>query len=245
MSERGWIDMVFVHVSEAAKDINSEGTAICQISYPIDKDIMKTALLFSKQELCDRLGLPSTQKPICLLFGSIRPVKGVTYLLQALKYIDIPCLILIVGKPSLSLGIDLIEWARTFQSEKVELKVVTEYVPDEDVPLYYALADLILMPYTHNSPGAGGPLLLASAAGKPVIASDVGELGRKVRAYNLGILCQPESASALAGSLNKALSQLRKLKAIVLDGAERCAEEHSWHNMASHVYQNYERITPS
>ncbi|MGA1864956.1 MAG: glycosyltransferase family 4 protein [bacterium] len=245
MSKNGWIDMVFVHVSEAAKDIISKGTAICQVPYPIDTDIMKSALLFSREELFDRLGLPFTQKPVCLLFGSIRPVKGINYLLKALKYIDMPCSILIVGKPSTSLRIDLIEWARTFQSEMVDLKIITEYVHDEEVPFYYALADLILLPYMHDSPGAGGPLLLASATGTPVIASDVGELGRKVRLYNLGLLCQPESALALADSLNKALSRLRMLKADVMDGAERCADEHSWQNMAGQVCRIYEDLARS
>ena len=181
MAQNGWIDLVFVHVPEAAKDIISKGAPICLIPYPIDKDIMKSALHFSREELFERLGLPFTQKPICLLFGSIRPVKGINYLLRALKYIDNPCSILIVGKPSPSLRIDLTEWARTFQSAKVDLRIIMEYVPDEEVPFYYALADLILMPYTHDSPGAGGPLLLATATGTPVIASDVGEIGRKVR----------------------------------------------------------------
>ncbi|MGA1840520.1 MAG: glycosyltransferase family 4 protein [bacterium] len=245
MAARGWIDIVFVHVSAAAKDLRAKGVIISQIPYPIDNEIMKSALPFSKKELCDRLGMPITNKPICLLFGSIRPIKGVTYLLQALEHIKIPCLILIAGKLSPSLGIDLLERSRAFQSENVELRVVTEYITNEDIPLYYALADLILMPYTHDSPGAGGPLLLASAARKPVIASDLGELGRKVRAYNLGILCEPESVSALANSLNKALSQIEMLKNNILEGAERCANRHSWHNMARQVYQSYELIIQS
>ncbi len=75
------------------------------------------------------------------------------------------------------------------------------WLPAEQVPLYTKLADIIYYCLEPNYPGAiyNAPNTLsnAMAAGRPIIANDVGDLGRIVRQTGCGILVSDTTSEAV------------------------------------------------
>ena len=63
-------------------------------------------------------------------------------------------------------------------------------IPFDEVQEYFALADLVVLPYEEGS--TSGVLKLALAFGKPVVATDVGDIGETLRA-DFGVLVPPAS----------------------------------------------------
>ncbi len=63
------------------------------------------------------------------------------------------------------------------------------YIPFEDVPRYFAAADVLVLPYRHVS--QSGVLFLALALGLPVVATRVGALPEVVRDGESALLVAP------------------------------------------------------
>jgi glycosyltransferase involved in cell wall biosynthesis len=62
-----------------------------------------------------------------------------------------------------------------------------EYISEEDLPLAYATASVVLMPYAPFFTSTSGVLPRAAASGVPVLASEHGLVGDRVRRYPLGM----------------------------------------------------------
>jgi glycosyltransferase involved in cell wall biosynthesis len=61
-----------------------------------------------------------------------------------------------------------------------------EFVPDDDVPAYFQLADVALAPYQKHV-GMSGIVQFSAATQTPVLSSDYGLMGELVRRYRLGL----------------------------------------------------------
>jgi glycosyltransferase involved in cell wall biosynthesis len=129
-------------------------------------------------------------RQVYLLFGPPNPRKGVEQALQA--FLQLPnsvrsqVNVLLVGKATVErkrvLG-PLVAAVQTHLSGG--LQWLDETVPEADVPEYFALADIVMVPYQRHV-GSSGVLLRAAHAGKPVIASDYGLVGEWTRRNQLG-----------------------------------------------------------
>jgi glycogen synthase len=78
-------------------------------------------------------------------------------------------------------------------------------------------------------------LFHAVRARVPVVASDVGELGKTVRAYGLGVLYRPGDAASFAQAIDEAVARYTELVAAV----GRAGEELSWDTDAKALLQVY------
>ncbi|GHF36009.1 glycosyltransferase involved in cell wall biosynthesis [Deinococcus metalli] len=147
------------------------------------------------------LNLPADAVAL-LAFGGTRHDKGSDIAVRALALLPAQFHLLIVGP------------ARTFDSQALEQLAQTcgvadrvhfrvEFVPDDEVESYFVAADAVVLPYRRVFAGQSGPLLIAASLGVPVVASDVGVLTETVRAYDLGVLCEPENPEALAAALRQ------------------------------------------
>lgn len=141
--------------------------------------------------LREGLNIQDSEKKILLLFGVLDDRKGIYQVLEAVQKLDINvssqiCL-LFVGKVALHEKEKFQKnTLHTSNSCPVEIHVRDEFVPDEDVKLYFEIADLILIPYQQHV-GMSGVFLHAVAAKKPLISSDYGLLGYLTRQYHLGL----------------------------------------------------------
>lgn len=84
-------------------------------------------------------------------------------------------------------------------------QVMDRYVSDFEEALCFCAADTVLLPYVNHF-GSSGVLSLAAGAGKMVIASDDGLVGRRVREHRLGLLFSSGDTKALGRSMSRAMS---------------------------------------
>ncbi|MCU0793393.1 MAG: glycosyltransferase [Opitutaceae bacterium] len=80
---------------------------------------------------------------------------------------------------------------------------VERHVPAEELMEYFAASDWVLIPY-RKFRYSSGILANAAGAGRPVIASGYGYIGRTVEAEKLGLVYRHGSARALAEALGEA-----------------------------------------
>ena len=122
-----------------------------------------------------RLGF-APQDFVVLFCGRLEPDKGIHKLMEALALLPVPAIkLLIVGSPFFgrtqqsSFLRRLEQQARTLGS-RVQF---TGYIPNEDLPDYYRLADLVCVP-TLVEEAAGLVAVEAMACGRPVLATRSG-----------------------------------------------------------------------
>ena len=118
----------------------------------------------------ERLSLPS-DAPIALFFGSLRKSKGLGGLLEAWTAVRaaVPEAVLVVaGRPYRDT--DPSPLARRTDGVVVR----AGEIPPEAANDYYAACDLVVIPYDKVS--TSGVLRYAYSAGRPVVATDTGEL---------------------------------------------------------------------
>lgn len=99
---------------------------------------------------------------------------------------------------------DLQHSVRTWQLD--EYCTFAGAVPHEQMPLYYAAADVVVIPSVHAAgveEASSIAALEAMAAGRPVVASAVGGLKEIIRPGTTGILVEPGNAASLASELRR------------------------------------------
>jgi glycosyltransferase involved in cell wall biosynthesis len=155
-------------------------------------------------QLQQTLGLAPARK-IFLLFGALDQRKGIYPLLNALRQLppaqQTQITLLVVGSMADTERAALLAALAEFQRHSaVQLVVQDHFIPDEAIPHYFALADVVLALYQHHV-GSSGVLLWAAAGGKAVLASDYGLLGELVRRHQLGYLVDSTQPAAIAKGL--------------------------------------------
>ncbi len=150
----------------------------------------------AQDEARQRLGLPDGV-PVLLFFGFVREYKGLMYLLEAMPIIraELPGVrLLIVG--------EFWQDKRTYMERmeqlgiEQEIIVVDRYVANEQVPLYFAAADVVVLPYIRISQSA--VVQLAFGLGVPVITTRLSGLSELVIEEITGLMVPPRDTEALA-----------------------------------------------
>jgi glycosyltransferase involved in cell wall biosynthesis len=160
-------------------------------------DTRRFSALPSQAQARQQLGLP-TDIPILLYVGFSTPRKGVEYLAQALSQMQTEAHLLMVGK-----------WEAHYQErfwnalgQSRDQVRITGYVPDEDLPAYFAAADAFVFPTLLE--GFGIPLVEAMMTGLPVITTAGGAASEIVG--DAGLTVPPSSAATLASTLDHLLT---------------------------------------
>jgi glycosyltransferase involved in cell wall biosynthesis len=151
-----------------------------------------------------KLGI-EPHRQVFLLFGGVDERKGIYQLLEAIELLPSAvcqqlCLLL-VGQPHPTDQID-IHHKMMALCETRQLQAIEHYdfIPEPDVSTYFQLADVILAIYQRHV-GMSGILLLAAAAGKPVLSSDYGLMGELARRYQLGLVVDSTQPTEIAKAL--------------------------------------------
>lgn len=156
------------------------------------------------EQLRQKLGI-DTDKKIFLLFGRLTNRKGIYQLLEALRLLPSKvcqklCFLLVGYIPSTDKKLIQEQIKIISQSLPIQIIICNEFIAEEEVHLYFELADVILAPYQKHV-GMSGILLLAAAAKKPVLASNYGLMGQLVRQKRLGITVDSTSPQAIADGI--------------------------------------------
>jgi glycosyltransferase involved in cell wall biosynthesis len=115
---------------------------------------------------------------------------------------------------------------------------LTGFVPDEDLPFYYNVADLFALP---SKSGEGLPLvaLEAMACGLPVIATDVGGTS-EVMSEDYGKLVPPNAPNSLAEAILK--FSCKNLTALKKELRTMMEQKYSWDLNVEKLSKIYEEL---
>jgi glycosyltransferase involved in cell wall biosynthesis len=144
-------------------------------------------------------------RKVFLLFGRLDKRKGIHQLLEAIlqispDYAKSICLLLI-GEVPINEQEEINKQVQNIdKSLPVQVILRNDFIPECDIPRYFKISDVILAPYQRHV-GMSGILLHASAASKPVLASDYGLMGEIVNHYRLGLTIDSTQPDAIANGI--------------------------------------------
>lgn len=196
---------------------------------------------FPAAEARASLGLETDQQVI-LFFGQLKKAKGLACLIRAFAQLraDFPQARLVIAGP---------EWDEKFSpyrrliddldlGEYVQTRI--EYVPDEEVGVYFSAADVVALPYVKSYQSA--VLYMAYSFARPVVATSVGGLREVVRDGVTGLLVPPQDSEALAHALHRLLAAPAETRAMGDAGRRLVEGEFGWTSIAERTVAVYRRV---
>ncbi len=113
-------------------------------------------------------------------------------------------------------------------------------IGDKELPIYFAAADVCVVP-SHYEP-FGLVAVEAMASGTPVIASDVGGLQFTVVSEETGLLAPPKNVEAFASAIDRIIGDLQWRDRLGINARKRVEEKFSWSGVASQLKDLYSRL---
>ncbi len=164
---------------------------------------------------------------VLLFFGLIRKYKGLDLLLRAFMELDDSYHLIIAGEAYISLdemkaGIPETHFSRVHWH--------SDFIADEDLPLYFGAADLLVLPYRNAT--QSGVTATALHFNLPIVASNVGGLSEYIDHGVTGLLFEPNDADAIKAAIIEWFASGREAEII----ESRIGEKRnalSWESFAS------------
>ena len=171
-----------------------------------------------------------------LFFGTVRPNKGLEYLIKAEPIISKRLniyKIIVAGK------ITYYNYKK-YVKDHSKFEFFNEFIPNKDIYKYFGEASIVVLPYI--SATQSGIIPLAYAFGKPVVATRVGAIPEVVEEGKTGILVEPRNESALANAIIKILSDDFLLEEMSEYVKRYCEQNLSWDSIAKKTINVYNEI---
>ncbi|GFN23665.1 glycosyltransferase family 4 protein [Thermanaeromonas sp. C210] len=235
------VDALICHTEQARKELisgfNVPEQKIWVIPHgPLFHDRPK----IEQEEAKARLNLAG--KNVVLHFGSLRPYKGTEFLLQAWEWVAKahPKAILLLaghGEPSY-----LEEIRRLIARLEIQKQVRCDfrYIPDEELPVYYQAADIVVYPYRDIT--QSGALLTGMAFGKAIVATAVGGFKETIISGKTGLLVSYGDVRGLANALNELIDNPVKREQLGREVSFYLKQHYSWEAIAKKTLDCYECI---
>ncbi|MFB6225473.1 MAG: glycosyltransferase family 4 protein, partial [Candidatus Paceibacteria bacterium] len=170
-----------------------------------------------------------------LFFGSISDYKGFDRIPEILDIVekeveDITAIV--AGRPNCNQS-DVIKSLR--EDSRVELHA--KYIPDDQVGEFFTRASIVVLPYYEAS--SSGVLMTSYAFNKPVVATDVGDVGQMIAKDNTGLLADPSSTLGIAESIIDILTSDSISHRFTQNVIER-KDDYAWENIAKQLIDHYQ-----
>ncbi len=189
-------DRLIVH-TQVQQQIAQEllpGCSISVISLPTYAAFR--SMSWNQQNARAQLGLSGN---VLLFFGLVRPYKGLLDLIETLPAVlnEVDATLLVVGEV----------WGgvEPYQSRLIELGLqakvhfVDRYVSNDEAAMYFAAADVCVLPYREATGSA--VLQLAFGLGVPVVATRTGGMDEVVEEGSTGFLVDPGDVAGLSRAI--------------------------------------------
>ena len=174
--------------------------------------------------------LAAVKKPVVLLFGLVRPYKGLDVLLEAWRGID-DAELWVVGRP---FGVELP------QAPPPNVRLVPRFVADAEIPALFRRADLVVLPYREID--QSGVLYTALAFRRPLLVPRVGGLPELADRHGAAELVPPGDADALGAALSTLLADDDRRARLAEASARAALEHYAWDRIATQHLAFYERL---
>jgi len=168
---------------------------------------------------------------VLLFFGYVRAYKGLDVLLKALPEVlkDMPVKLLVVGEFYENED-DVRKLLRDLRITDA-VQIVSEFVPNETVSLYFSASDVVVLPY--KSATQSGIVQIAYHLNKPCIVTDVGGLAEVVIENKTGFVVPSENPMALAAAIKRFYLENKEQEFTEHVKVEK--QKYSWDNMVNAI----------
>ncbi|MBU1880721.1 glycosyltransferase [bacterium] len=200
-----WVDGFVVQSEVVKKDLEdwfpaSRHRIVSYVPHPVYDCYGDIEL--SRESARDQLTVDK-QATVLLFFGLVREYKGLDTLLKAM-----PAILQNMGN-----GVQLLVAGEFYESEakyreliqrldiEANVRLVNQYVPNEEVGRYFKAADLLVLPY--KSATQSGVIQVAKHFKLPVLSTKVGGLPEVILDGQNGLLVEPNDPQALAEGVSR------------------------------------------
>ncbi len=180
------------------------------------------------------------EAPTVMCTGHLYAGRGADLFLALAKSLPQAHFVWVGGRPE-----DIAAWKQRADSENVTF---TGFIPNGDLPLYQAAADVLLMPYARSIMGSSGTADSASvaspmkmfeymAAGRAIVTSDLPVI-REVLNERNAIFCKPDEVGEWRTVVESLLAN--KTQRINLgDQARSDVQGYTWLSRAEHILNGF------
>jgi glycosyltransferase involved in cell wall biosynthesis len=178
-----------------------------------------------------------TDKSVVLMFGLLRPYKGVGVLLDAWRGVDGQSVIedaelWIAGLPKMDV-------APLKRMAPPGVRFDDRFIDERELPAYFERADLVVLPYLQAD--QSGVLFTALAFGKPLLLSDVGGFP-ELEQTGAARIVPAGDARALGAALRELLGDRATLAKMCVKARAATQGHYSWQAVADKHLRLYERL---
>ena len=176
---------------------------------------------------------------VVFFFGYVRHYKGLDTLLEAWPAVRArrPATLVVAGE----FYEDEAPYRRLASAAGDSVKLMSRYIPDDEVEALFKAADVVVLPY--RSATQSGVTHVAYALGVPVITTDVGGLAETVTPGETGLVVPPENPQALAAAIVRYFEA--GLAPSLRAGVERVRRQHSWAALARETLSLVDELRPA
>jgi glycosyltransferase involved in cell wall biosynthesis len=175
--------------------------------------------------------LADVEGPVVLVFGLLRPYKGLDVLLEAWRGIS--------GAELWVVGMPRMDTAALHAAAPPGVRFVERFVPDGQVAALFRRADLAVLPYREID--QSGVLFTALGAGTPMVLSDVGGFP-EVAADGAADLVAPGDPAALHAAIERLLGDPARRERLSAAARSAAAGRYSWDAIARRHLELYARL---
>jgi glycosyltransferase involved in cell wall biosynthesis len=237
------VDHILVHNAQMKDQVVSGYSVapgkVTVIPFGVNNVIPRSEL--TRLRARELLGFDRDRK-VLLFFGNIAPYKGLDLLIEALDHLP-ECHLLIVGgvKGCNDYWKD-VEGSITLSGLNGRIHKRIDYVPDEEVEIYFKACDLLVLPYKKIY--QSGVIFLSYSFGVPVVATDVGALAESVVEGVTGYVSAANDPRDLASKIGLFFQSkmYRDPDASRRTIIEYVNEMHSWNRVSDVIYQIYSTV---
>lgn len=182
------------------------------------------------------LAATPTGRPVVLMFGLLRPYKGLDVLLDAWRTLAAG------GDPGADLwvvGLPKYDVAALRAAAPPSVRFVDRFVSDAETAAVFRRADAVVLPYREID--QSGVLFTALAFGRAMVLSDVGGFP-EVAEEGAAALTPAGDARALAAALRQLIADPPRRAALASQSSALAAGRYSWERIAAAHRDVYARI---
>ena len=177
-----------------------------------------------------KLGIRDDEK-VAIFFGYVRKYKGLHILLDAVASIPagLNFKLVVAG--------EFYDDERPYREQIARLgiedrvKLFSDYIPNEDVALYFSASDVVVLPYVDAT--QSGIAQIAYNFEKPVITTNVGGLAEVVIDGRTGIVIPPNSPEKLSAAMARFFDE--GLGESLAAGVAEQKKLYSWDNLVNAI----------
>jgi glycosyltransferase involved in cell wall biosynthesis len=208
---------------------------------PNGVDLERFASLPDPRAARRQLGLP--QAPTVACTGHLYAGRGVDLFLTLAEGTPQVHFLWVGGRPK-----DVSLWQQRAYARELHNVTFTGFIPNQDLPLYQAAADVLLMPYEHSIAGSSGksdsaeiasPMKMFEymAAGRAIVTSDLPVI-REVLNEESAVFCPPEERQTWQETLVSLLADPARRTALA-KRARQDVQRYTWLERARKIMGDF------